>query len=223
LFALASPTNELTFTVVPRGSGRRIGVDRDDDGYFDRTELEAGFDPADPASHGANTPPRLDQPEDMAVYNDQLLSMIAHAVDEESAAMTFRLGANTPAGAAINRTNGLFTWTPTLAQAGTTYRIGIQVTDDGTPPLSDEKEFVVVVDEVVPIPILRLEFSVGQPPTIFVRATPRKSYLLQFKNRLDADEWTDLETRVAESPELRFFDFTFNLTPQRFYRAVLLD
>ena len=41
---------ELTYTCVPPGSGERIGIDRDEDGFFDRDELDAGSDPADPAS-----------------------------------------------------------------------------------------------------------------------------------------------------------------------------
>ncbi|HZR81880.1 MAG TPA: hypothetical protein VFD92_12340 [Candidatus Binatia bacterium] len=41
---------ERTFTCVPPGSGQRIGVDRDDDGFFDRDEIDAGSDPADAAS-----------------------------------------------------------------------------------------------------------------------------------------------------------------------------
>ena len=41
---------ELTFTIVPLGSEVRIGVDRDEDGFFDRDELDAGSDPADPGS-----------------------------------------------------------------------------------------------------------------------------------------------------------------------------
>src|SRR5207249_1094472 len=42
---------ELTYTAVPPGTGTRIGIDRDEDGYFDRTELDAHTDPADPASN----------------------------------------------------------------------------------------------------------------------------------------------------------------------------
>ncbi len=53
---LAAPGNELTYTVVPRDSGRRIGVDRDDDGHFDRDELDAGTDPANPLSVAMNRP-----------------------------------------------------------------------------------------------------------------------------------------------------------------------
>jgi DNA-binding beta-propeller fold protein YncE len=44
------PGQELTYTCVPPGSGTRIGVDRDEDGFFDRDELDAGSDPADPGS-----------------------------------------------------------------------------------------------------------------------------------------------------------------------------
>ncbi len=41
---------DLTYTCVPPGSGQRIGVDRDEDAFLDRTELDAGSDPANPAS-----------------------------------------------------------------------------------------------------------------------------------------------------------------------------
>lgn len=47
LLALAAPDNELTFTVVSRGTGIRLGLDRDLDGVFDRDELDAGTNPAD--------------------------------------------------------------------------------------------------------------------------------------------------------------------------------
>lgn len=48
LLAMADVGAELTFTVVPFGSGPRIGVDRDEDGAFDFDEILAGSDPADP-------------------------------------------------------------------------------------------------------------------------------------------------------------------------------
>ncbi len=51
LLALAAtPGQELTFTAVPPGSGERIGVDQDGDGFRDETEREVGSDPADPNS-----------------------------------------------------------------------------------------------------------------------------------------------------------------------------
>ena len=46
---------ELTYTCVPPGSGIRIGVDRDEDNLFDRSELDQGSDPADPLDPGGVT------------------------------------------------------------------------------------------------------------------------------------------------------------------------
>lgn len=44
---------EMTFTCVPPGSGVRIALDSDEDGFFDRDELDAGTDPEDPLSNPA--------------------------------------------------------------------------------------------------------------------------------------------------------------------------
>jgi hypothetical protein len=46
----ATPGQEITYTCVPPGSGVRVGVDRDGDGWFDRYELDHGTDPADALS-----------------------------------------------------------------------------------------------------------------------------------------------------------------------------
>ena len=48
-----APGNVSTYTCVPPGSGVRMGVDRDEDGVFDRDELDVSSDPADPR----RTPP----------------------------------------------------------------------------------------------------------------------------------------------------------------------
>jgi len=50
LQAAAGVGGELTYTVVYAGGQTRIGIDRDLDGAFDRDELDACSDPADPAS-----------------------------------------------------------------------------------------------------------------------------------------------------------------------------
>jgi len=50
LIALATSGQELTITGVAPGCGRRMGIDRDRDGYLDADELAAGSDPGDPAS-----------------------------------------------------------------------------------------------------------------------------------------------------------------------------
>ncbi len=54
LLALAGAGAEITLTAVPVGSQLRIGVDRDEDGYFDGDEIDAGSDPANPSSTPKN-------------------------------------------------------------------------------------------------------------------------------------------------------------------------
>ena len=44
----AAAGQELTYTCVPPGAGTRIALDRDEDGFYDRDELDRGFDPGDP-------------------------------------------------------------------------------------------------------------------------------------------------------------------------------
>lgn len=51
VLALAGPGTEITLTLVPEGTGRRLGIDRDDDRYGDATEADLGTDPADPLDH----------------------------------------------------------------------------------------------------------------------------------------------------------------------------
>jgi hypothetical protein len=50
LRAQAIASAPRTYTCVPPGDGVRVGVDRDEDGFYDGDELIAGSDPADPAS-----------------------------------------------------------------------------------------------------------------------------------------------------------------------------
>jgi hypothetical protein len=47
---LDDATPALTFTCVPPGSGWRIGIDRDGDGYADGDEIALGSNPANPSS-----------------------------------------------------------------------------------------------------------------------------------------------------------------------------
>jgi len=61
LRALAATSGqEMTFTAVTPGSGGRIGIDQDDDGFADGDELDAGSDPADAASIPSGTPMACD-------------------------------------------------------------------------------------------------------------------------------------------------------------------
>ncbi|MHC4946993.1 MAG: hypothetical protein ACYTG1_01845 [Planctomycetota bacterium] len=56
LDAAADASNAFTYTLVPLGSELRIGIDRDEDGFLDREELDACADPADGQSFPGNIP-----------------------------------------------------------------------------------------------------------------------------------------------------------------------
>ncbi len=55
LQALAGPGTEITYTIVPKGSETRIGIDRDLDGCLDRDELDLLSNPSDPASNSCGS------------------------------------------------------------------------------------------------------------------------------------------------------------------------
>jgi DNA-binding beta-propeller fold protein YncE len=66
----ATPGQESTITCVPPGLGARMGIDRDEDGVFDRDELDAGSDPADPTSVPGVAPAVLVQATKLTMKDD---------------------------------------------------------------------------------------------------------------------------------------------------------
>jgi uncharacterized repeat protein (TIGR01451 family) len=103
-----------------------------------------------------NSPPVLAPIADQTITEGFLLTVTNSATDPDIPAniLTFSLGTNAPAGAAINPTNGLFTWTPSEAQGPSTNLITVIVTDDGTPVMSATQSFTVVVLETNSAPVL---------------------------------------------------------------------
>jgi PKD domain-containing protein/putative Ig domain-containing protein/flagellar hook capping protein FlgD len=96
-------------------------------------------------------PPVLVAPGNKTVNETQLLTFTATAFSAvqppcPGSRLTFTLDSGAPAGAAINPTTGVFTWTPTEAQGPGSYTITVRVTTDGI-PLTDSKTFTVTVNE----------------------------------------------------------------------------
>src|SRR5207249_1659199 len=110
-----------------------------------------------------------------SAYKQVTLSFTAHATDPEGGPLTFSL-VGAPAGAAINAATGTFTWTPTAAQAPGSYTFTVKVTDNGSPPLSDEEAITVTVTVFRP-----LLAGIGPGGGSLVRAyKPDGSLLLNF-------------------------------------------
>jgi hypothetical protein len=77
----------------------------------------------------------------------------ASDIDVPVQTLTFSLSGTIPAGASIDPSTGVFTWTPTEEQDGT-YTFDVVVTDDGSPPLSDSATVAITVNEVNEAPVL---------------------------------------------------------------------
>jgi len=102
-----------------------------------------------------NRGPTLAAIDDRTVNEGELLSFTITANDTDVPAQALSFSLQTaPAGAGINPTTGLFTWTPTEEQGPGVYTITVKVTDNGNPPLSDSKTFKVTVNEVNRAPTL---------------------------------------------------------------------
>jgi uncharacterized delta-60 repeat protein len=79
--------------------------------------------------------------------------------------MTFQL-AEGPVGARINTNSGVFSWTPSRAQAGSSNFVTIVVTDDGVPALSATNSFSVLVSEFVELTIGAAVLRAGESGTV---------------------------------------------------------
>jgi ELWxxDGT repeat protein len=94
-----------------------------------------------------------------SIDEGQPLTFTATATDANAGqTLTFSLDNGTsgqvPAGATINATTGVFTWTPTEAQGPGTFTFDVVVTDNGSPALSDRETITVTVGEVNQAPTL---------------------------------------------------------------------
>src|SRR5574341_821364 len=123
-----------------------------------------------------NQAPTLDAIGDQAVDELTLLSFTATASDPDLPpnTLTFSLD-EAPAGASIDGTSGLFTWTSTEAQGPGQYDVIVRVTDDGTPSLFDTEAFRITVAEINQAPVLAAvgdrTVAEGTPLTIQLEAT----------------------------------------------------
>ena len=79
---------------------------------------------------------------------------IATDPNGSSQTLTYSIGAGAPEGAAIDPVTGVFNWIPTEAQGPGSFQIGVIVTDNGTPPLSAARSFLVTVNEANRAPLL---------------------------------------------------------------------
>lgn len=102
------------------------------------------------AAAPVNTAPVLAIIGNKTINEGDFLTFTASATDFDGDALTYSL-VGAPAGASINSSTGMFTWTPTEAQGPDSYTFTIRVSDGA---LTDEEEITVTVNEINTAPIL---------------------------------------------------------------------
>jgi hypothetical protein len=163
------PANALTFSL---GAGAPAGAAITAGGVFTWTPTEA----QGPNDYSVkvivtdNGTPSMSAEETISIHVDEvnvapvlvgigakgvdegsLLTFDANATDADLPAnsLTYSLDAGAPAGASINSTTGVFSWTPTNGPAQS-QNITIRVTDNGTGALSDFETIAVTVNNIAP-------------------------------------------------------------------------
>ncbi len=114
-----------------------------------------------------NVAPVLTLPPDATINEQTLYTATATATDSDlpTNTLTFALVSG-PVGLTV-APNGAISWTPTEAQGPSTNVVTVQVTDNGSPNLSNTNSFTLIVNEVNVAPVLTLPADAtinGQTP-----------------------------------------------------------
>ncbi len=192
--------------------------------------LEAFWNPQDPTGvvrsrlivTQPNTPPSLATNADVTIVAGTTLIVTNTATDTNlpPQTLTFSLLA-APANAAINATNGIFSWRPAIAQSPSTNLITVVVTDNGTPALSATNSFYVTVNTPVAPAMANLSLSNGLF-SMQVSGDSGPDYVLQTSTNLTPPvNWLPIQTNVSAVPPLSFSDAGATNFNRRFYRVRL--
>jgi hypothetical protein len=167
----------------------------------------------------ANTPPTLAPIPNSSLNAGQILSFTNSASDTDSPpqVLTFNL-LNSPTGATLNATSGVFIWRPAVAQADTTNLFQLSVSDNGSPVMSATQSFTATVNKLTPPALVPLDFTNSQLKLLITGDTG-PDYTVQ--GSTDFTTWTNLFTTNSPAPP-----FTWTITntsgfSQQFFRILL--
>ncbi|PWU19813.1 MAG: hypothetical protein C5B50_05135 [Verrucomicrobia bacterium] len=165
-----------------------------------------------------NTPPTLAAIANRTNHLGSTLLITNTAADQEAPpeTLTFSFATNPPAGATIDPVSGIFSWTPGPAFLNTTNQIGIEVTDNGQPPLSDTKFFTATI---VADPVIQSVAVSNSVVLLSWSAIAGQSYRLQSKTNATDTTWNDLAPDVTASGPTASGTDGSGIDVQRFYRV----
>jgi lysophospholipase L1-like esterase len=165
-----------------------------------------------------NTVPTLSPIANQTVNVGQTIAFTASATDTDQPpqTLTFELLSGA-ANATLNTNSGVFSFRPLVTQANSTNSFTLQVSDNGTPPLSATQSFSVVVNPLSTPGISTVPMAGGQF-SINVSGQNGPDYAIEASTNLT--QWSNVFT--TNSPALPFvWTDTNSAAPQRFYRIKL--
>src|SRR6266540_2380287 len=148
-------------------------------------------------------------------------SVFANDPDVPANTLTFSLDPGAPAGASINPSTGLFTWTTAANQVPGATPVTVRVTDNGAPPLGDAQSFDITVNASTELKLTGVGMS-NDVMTLRWTSQPGKTYRLEYKDDLDQTNWNALGDFNANDGTLSATN-NVNGAPQRYYRVRQLN
>ena len=169
-----------------------------------------------------NIAPTLAAISNRSIVAGQTLTVTNIATDANSPPQTLTFGLLTsPSSMTLNATNGILTWRPALSQSPSTNTVTVQVSDNGTPPLSATQSFTVTV--TIPAgPTLSGPDYANGIFSMLVNGSAGPDYYLQSATNLNSPiAWLPLQTNFSASPPFTFSDYGATNFNQKFYRVLL--
>jgi len=174
----------------------------------------------------SNTPPALIPITGRNVDEGSNVTFTVAATDPDvpEQNLSFHLDANAPTGASIDAVTGVFSWTPTSAQAPGVFQITIRTRDDGAPALEDSTVVAITVNQAGTEPLrfhsLAASNGVVRLPWNSVQG---HTYRLEYKNTLDETSWTPLGADILANATGMFVTDDIGTNAQRIYRVLLVQ
>jgi hypothetical protein len=169
----------------------------------------------------ANTPPVITAPAPNTIYTVNVgvnLSVTNSATDSDVPAQTLTFSLVSGSGSITPE--GVFTWRPQVSDADTTNTVTVRVTDDGTPNLSADNTFQVVVNPL-PLPTVSSSSYTSGQFSLSVAGQEGADYAVQVATNLASPVWVTVFSTNSPAMPFNYTDEDAGSAPQKFYRVIV--
>jgi beta-glucanase (GH16 family) len=204
-----------TDSVVTNGTTYYYVVSAINAGCESTNSIQASATPINLTNH----PPVLAAISDQTIMAGRTLLVTNSASDSDIPAQTLTFSLLTaPANAAINSSNGVFIWRPTMAQSPSTQTVAVVVSDNGTPIMSATQSFTATVTNPV-VPALSAASVSNGRFGFWINGDSGPDYTILAST--DLISWNPIFTNNSLTVPCYWVDTNSAAYPARYYRTVL--